>query len=662
MKILNVTQQLKKTPWELILDKFMGTATLLDDALLGDKFAKESINLIQVQDGRWKTRWGRAYYGLALTGEATILGAGEYTKTDGTRETIAIGSTTGKAYKSTNGGAWTEITGATFNVLGKTIFFKQINNYLYICNGLDFLTRYNGTVLSRYSVLAAPTNLAGTRGAGISAGSYHNYYKVTALNDVGETVGSAELDVTSNTPRIQWNPDAVPATNQYIDLTWDAVASALKYQIYYSTETGKELLLFSSDTNSGRDDNSYTENPYSICPTQDSTGAPKFSMISVSDNVIWGVAPEFPWRVFWSGTGINLGRFATAYGGGWVDLDYGSEETVQYIEHYRTGKGDTATTVFCKTPEGTGSIWQVSLVAIAISTDENVIAANTLKIVGSIGTSSPGAVVKAGDSLIFPNKSGIYQLGTKAQIVNVLSTDELSGNIRPSYRSLNMALASQFVGFWYDSKIFFSAAEGTGENDMIFIFDTERHEWNWKWTFGVRQFLEYTDSTGLTHFLAVAPTGNQLVEISQNIMGDFGTPIVTSYISGLIPINADQSQFAKVDEVLLTLGRPQGTIYFEILGISKSGGFSSISTKQISNLIQSNEFWKGDLGEILLDDNEDAPTTYDQASVKKRQRVGKLLNNIQFHIYSNSANTDFTIIGVQAKGKLIPTRAPSNWN
>ena len=662
MKVLNITSQQKKAPWQLILNKFSGTATLLDDALLGSKFAKESINLIQVQDGRWKTRWGRAYYGQALNAEATILGAGEYTKIDGTREMIVIGSTTGKAFKSTDGGTWTEISGATFNVSGKTIFFKQINNFLYICNGLDPLTRYNGTVLSRYTAMSAPTGLAGVRGAGITAGNYHNYYKVTALNDVGETVGSSEIDITSNIPRIQWNPDITPASNQYVDLSWNAVSGALKYQVYYATETGKELLLFDSDTVTARDDNSFTENPNAICPSQDSTGAPKFSIISISDNVIWGLAPEFPWRVFWSGTGTNLGRFATAYGGGWVDLDYGSEETVQYIEHYRTGKGDTATTVFCKTPEGTGSIWQISLQSIPISTDENVIGANTLKIVGSIGTNAPGAVVKAGDSIIFLNKRGAYNLGNKAQVANVLSTDELSGNIRPSYRSLNMAKANQFVGHWYDSKLFFSAAEGAGENDMIFMMDTERHEWNWKWTFGVRQFFEYTDSSGLTRFLSVSTNGNQIVEISQNIMGDFGQPIKTSYISGLIPISEDQSQFAKIEEALITLGRPQGTIYFEILGIEKMKGFSSIGTKQISDIMQSNEFWTGDLGEITLKDEESAPTVYSQSSVKKRKKVGKLLNSIQFHIYSNSANTDYTIIGIQAKGKIIPTRPPSSWN
>ncbi len=155
MKPLRISQQSTPKEWNLILDQFLGTATVLDDAILGKKFARETTNLMQVQDGRWKTRWGRAAYGTALAGEAGILGAGTYVRTDTkVRELIVIGSTTGKAYKSTDGGTWTEITGATFDITAKNIQFKQINSYLFICNGVDRFTRYNGTVLSRYTSIA----------------------------------------------------------------------------------------------------------------------------------------------------------------------------------------------------------------------------------------------------------------------------------------------------------------------------------------------------------------------------------------------------------------------------------------------------------------------------------------------------------------------------
>ena len=659
MKILAAKQQVSQRPWQVIIDEFSGTATVLDDSIMGVKFAKEALNLIQVQDGRWKTRWGRAVYGTALAGEANINGAGTFTRTDGTREMIVIGSTTGKAFKSTDGGAWTEITGAVFDTSAKNYFFKQINNYLFICNGTDRLTRYNGTVLSRYTAIPAPTGQAGNRGAGLSAGSFHNYYQITALNDIGETIGSTEIDVSSNKVRDVWNP----TNNEYIDLTWNAVSGALKYQVYYSDLSGKEELLAEAPTNSYRDDNSSTVNIYRICPTQDTTGAPKFSMIATSGSRVWGIAPsEFPYRVFASGTGQYLGVFAYSFGGSWIDLDYGSDETVSFIEHYRTGKGDTAATVFTKSPSGKGSVWQVALQPVTVGNDI-IIEPNPDKIVGSVGANSPGAALLVGDTIMFLGADGVDLLSNKAQVTNVLSTTNQSHDIRPSYLNLNFQKSSQFTAYKYKNYIFFSATEGGGDNDIIFIKDVDLDRWYWKWDFGVRKFLEYAENgSGKTKFLMVPNTGNQLVECSENISGDFGQPIKTSLLTGLIPIDRDQSVFAKVLEALLVLSRPKGTIFFEVLGLEKKRGFASLATKQITGNLQSIEFWSGSLGEITLKDENDAPVTYSQASVKKRQRVGKSLNAIQFHIYSNSANTEYTIAAIQAKGVIDPTRPPSSWN
>lgn len=663
MQVLNVAKQNQKKSWQIIIDKFKGTATVLDDAILGAQYAKEAINLIQVQDGRWKNRWGRAYYGMEIPGESGILGAGTFIREDGTMELIAIGETTGKGYKSVNGGAWTEITGATFDLTGTDLFFKQINSYLFVCNGVDYLTRYDGTEFSRYTKIDTPTNVAGTRGSGLNTGSNNNFYQVTAVNNVGETMGSVEINVTTDKVRDVWNP----TNNEFIDLSWDAVTGADKYQVYYSDLSGSEELLAVADTNSYKDDNSATVNIYSAVPTQDFTGAPKFSMIATSGSRIWGIAPkEFPWTVFFSGTGQQLGKFSYAFGGGSQPLDPGSEEKVAYVEHYRTGKGDTAVTVFTQSPKGTGSVWQVQLVQQQYTdpSDGSIytyIQPNPDKIVGSVGTNAPGAALLVGDTIMFLSGRGIYALESKPNIPNVLSTIPESENIRPSYFSLNFSKSHQFRAYAYQNFILFSATESGGENDIIFIYDTDLDRWYWKWTFGVRQFLEYTDTDGNTKFLMVPTSGNQMVECSENISGDFGQAIKTSLITGLIPIDRDQSKFAKVLQTMVVLSRPKGTINFEVLGLEKKSGFSSIATKTITGNLQVAELWSGSLGEILLNDSEDAPTTYNQASVKKIQNIRKSLNAIQFHLYSNTADTEYTLTAIQANGFIDPTRAPSNW-
>jgi len=653
MKIIPRKGRKAKTPWVLIIDTFKGLASLLDDIILGAKFAKEALNLILVQDGRWKTRWGSDYYGKALPGGAKIVSCGIYEKkdVDKTQEKVAIG-TDGKAYKCVDQGDWTEITGATFDLTATKYNFCQSVNQLYISNGKDRLTRYNGTVLLRYTQLPAPTGLGLVRNV-LTAGSYNNYYKVTALNEVGETEGSVEINLTTNKARNSW----IVSSNEYLTLSWTAVAGASRYQIYYADESGKELLLAETSTTgtSFKDDGSFVQNPFFTCPQDDTTGAPAFKMIADSGSRLWGITDEL---VFWSGTGDFLGIFSEFYGGGYQPLIGGTGEQLEWIGHFRSGKGDSVATALTRNKAGIGSIWQIPLEITTIA-DTMIIVPNPTRLPGPIGTVAMLGVVEANDSLYIPNSRGIFSLNNKENVQNILSTGELSGNIRPSFRGLkNIA---DIAGIWYDSKIIFTASESGNGNDIMFGLDSEQNEWFYKWTIGFRSFLEVTESGGKTKLLGIPNDGDRLIEISKNIKGDLGKPFFQSWLSGLIPIDENVSTFANIQEALVELGRPTGTIFFEILGLGKKGQFSSITTKQITDNLQAIEFWTGDLGEITLKDEEDSPITYSQASVPKIKKVGKDLRAIQFHIYSSSANTDFTILKVQAVGLIRKIKAPSNF-
>src|SRR5205807_119488 len=110
-KLIKFTGVRNKSKQELIsIDDFSGGYNnLIDEAKLPSKFAVEANNMIQVQNGLWKTRWGTKYYGADIGNQ--IDGAKEYVKSDGTTELIAISN--GVAYKSTDGGTWSSISGAS---------------------------------------------------------------------------------------------------------------------------------------------------------------------------------------------------------------------------------------------------------------------------------------------------------------------------------------------------------------------------------------------------------------------------------------------------------------------------------------------------------------------------------------------------------------------
>lgn len=682
----------KKRTVNLVIDDFDGgTNTLIDEARQSPQMAMESVNMMLDQDGVWTTRWGTGYYGVAVSGESYIHAIAQYLASDGTNELIAVGGTSGLVYKSTDDGAsWSPIggvggdpfelltedgdtlitedgdtltteTGQVFDTtLGGKVYSIQIKDQLYLSNGYDSLVRYDGTELLGYTALTTPTNVALSEGAGLtSPGSYTVYYRITALNEVGETVGSAETSISVDITRDQW-----AATDEYIDISWDAVSGASRYQVYYGDESGYSNLLITGSitTNSYRDDGTAGVNSYREVPLDNTTSAPVFGPMELSGNRLWATGdPSNEYRTYYSGTGGNMGVFSEYYGGGYFDIEKGGRDKPQRVVHYRTGKGDSAATVLTSNPEGAGSIWQVAFSSLTVGSTA-IVVPEVYKIVGSIGTNAPSSVVDAKDNIYFANKKGVFALKSKAQLFNVLSTEEQSVNIRPSYRNLYSGKYEDIVGHYFEGKVFFSCSYGGTRNDRIFYYDLERNAWVWYWSIGVEQFMEYTDSNGDTHLLGINKAENQIWEFSENYDSDLGTAFNTSYISPLLPVDRkDKTQFAKFDNALVELGRPVGTVTFEILGLQKNKSFASLASRTVTDSVSQVDFANDLYGDISYSDDPLTPETFSQPSVKKRLKVRKTINAIQYKVNSTS-KAQYSILHLQAKGKLVNTNIPSNWN
>jgi hypothetical protein len=626
-----------------------GVNRLLEEARIGFNEAKEATNLIQVQDGLWKPRWGSAYYGAELP--ATCDGAKEFVKTDGTTELVAVAG--GKAYKSSDGGSWTEITGATFTS-GIQCFFMQISGYLYITNGTDNLARYNGSVLSTYNSILAPTGLAGAR-TGLSDGTVSEYAEVTAVNEIGETVGSTEAILTINKPRDQWT------TGEKITWTWNTVSGASSYQIYISEVSGNETLLASATNPSYIDDGTVAINPYVEPPLSNTTAAPKFKAMEVSGNRIWGTNdPDSPFTVYFSGTGQDMGKFSDFYGGGWVNLERGGRETPKAVKHYQSGTGDGRATILCSTPEGKGAVWQISIASATVG-DYSFSVPTAIKVVGSSGTDSQLSVVADNNNIWFFNRRGFFTLGPEKNYYGLLRTNELSSRIRPYVRGLVGSKIDTVCGYFYDAKIFFSVPTSSTGNNRIIYYDTERMNWVVDWSVGAKQFLEYTDSSKNTHFLYVPVGGDRLVELSEDIQGDFGVAFNTTYISGRWPLSKLWKDFIKLKKVYIKLGNPRGSINFEVAGSTKSGGFTSIGSSTITPQYSMTGMGYDLMGGIQMGDSSGFPTTFSDSSDPRYIKINKKLRDIQIRLTTNSLDADYTLQSFIFDGLQLNTNPPSSW-
>lgn len=627
------------------IDQFNGGVNVLySETRLKKNEAKEATNLMLIEDGIWDKRWGTK---TKITMGATVDGFTEYVKSDGTTELIICAG--GTIYKSTNLSTTSSISGATYTS-GNKCYFVQIGTYLYIGNGVDALIRYDGTSLTTYTALDNPGTVTLTRGAGLSAGSWTYYYKVTAINAVGETAPSSEASITVNKDRDLWS-----AADENIALSWSAVTGALKYVVYYSDTTGYEVKLAETTAPSYTDDGSVVPNPYIEPPAANITGGPKLKKMWLSGNRIWGADPNNPYRVWFSGSGVYLGNFAPAYGGGWVELEKGGRATVVGGEDYQ-GKSH----VICETPEGRGNIWQVIIESQSISgTSTSYVVPVPTKIIGQVGSNAPRSIIIVENDLWFTNKKGVQILGNEPGVLNTLRTNELSAKLRPYFQSLDVGSISKICAYYFDAKVFISVPTASGDPNRIVVMDRERLAWIKDWTKGVSQFGEFTDSTKETYFLG--SSGATIIHFSSTYGDDDGTAFTWKYLSPRIPVSADWTQFAKIKKAYARLRNTQGNISFTFFGTGKTQSFSQLASATISQGASDTGIGWDQVGDFQVGSTNGTPTVFSEESLIKYLSINNLIRDMQWQIQGSAAIDRAAITGIMAKGFVLAAGEPSDW-
>lgn len=650
----------------LTLDSWKkGVITLIDKSRIPRDALVEMQNLILVEDGVPTVRPGLDWYGVEVPNAEAIDGADAYETADGAIHLLVAAG--GNIYRSEDYGAtWELCTGATLTA-GEKVWMVQDHAYMYITNGTDNIVRYDGDAsLVTYTALSTP-NAPSIAETGLTGTGYNYYYKVAAVNQVGFTAASpASLVVQAGIPRANWG------TSDYATLSITAVTNATRYDVYVS-ENDIDYFYLTSVTpstvggaGSYRDDGSDVANPNITAPTANTTQGPKVKRLEQIGSRLWGVEDsENPWRVWWSGSDTYAGYFSSAYDGGWIDLMSGSQFRPVRVVNYRDGKGTPYATVWMKSADGLGCIWQVTLESLTIG-EVVITVPSAFRLPGSRGTDAPGSVVNVLNNYHFYNSQAFYGFGSDPKLLQILSTDELSANIRPTVKQISSGGAPGIAAIYTDAKVFYSVPYGSMENNATIVFDTERNAWIPEaFMVGFERFFQIVevddDGTKTRRLLAWKPGDARLTQISENIRGDYNEPFQTSLVTGLYPVSKDRFEFMWVEDAELEFSQPQGTIYAELIGIERSRGFATQRSEtievQTSNVGWSTFSWSS----TPWTDTSVVPETFSESSVKRYFRVLRELNAYQWRITTTSTDADYLLRTLQLKGTLTQGGKPRGW-
>lgn len=576
----------------------------------------------------------------------------------------------GIIYRSLNDGTtWTACSGATYTA-GNKVNMNQYNAYLYLTNGVDNIIRYDGsTTLVAYSTLATPTAPSVAESAGLAAvtGSAYTYsYRLARVNSIGFSIRSdvSTGTVSSNLARSSWD-----STTNYVTLTTPVgVANQDRWEIYISEDGSNYYYLSSTPATNGAtstwvDDGTAIVVPNNTAPTASTAQGPLVQELVNVGSRMYGIRDTVNRHRIWFTSGTPpYGSFSSSYDGGYLEWDFGGKYVPVAVADYRDGKGTPLATVWCKSADGQGCIIQMSLDLFTVG-DISITVPSAYKLPGSRGTPAPGSVVNVLNDFMFYNTQAFYNLGSRVNFQNLLSTDEASANIRPTVKQISTAGEANIASVYFDAKVYFSVPYGSSTNNYTAVYDTERKAWlPTAFTLGFKKFLRYTDTTGSQRLLCLKPGDTRLSEISTSVLGDYGVAFNTSLLTGLYPtVPRNRFDFQNIEEAQMEFSQPQGTINIELIGIERSQGFSTIGTETINPTL-TDTGWDTFLWDSTAwDDTSVVIDTFSESSVKKYFPVLKELNAFQWRITTSSTDASYVLRTLQIWGTNTQAGMPRDW-
>lgn len=620
-----------------------GVNTLVSSTKIRDDELAVGENIILKDEGSPFRRPGTQTFATdpSIT---SIQGLFSYYNSDGTNTVLLIGD--GRAKKLV-AGSWTDVYGATFATTSR-LSAGLINNILYLGNSVDELTKFDGTTLTRFAAITAPSSNWATIGASLASGVYPYSYRVSAFNNISETDAASTYTVYANKERDNWNPSS-QAINEgnSIKVRWNTVAGASGYNIY-GVVAGDERFLAKVD---GQTVDEWLDlglkSPSQIFPAPDGNGTRgplgKY-VVEFKTSLLIAGDPEEPSRLYYSAGVDKPESFLIGDGGGYVDISKNSTDGII------TGLSlfhDKAV-IFKER-----SVWEMDFTQDVAPTVNNIIR--------GIGCISHNTIQPVENDLFFlGRKAGggpaIYVLGNEPNYFDVLRTNEISSRVRPTLAGLSPANYETAYATYNDGRYVLYFANGGGsDNNYALVYDRERLGFT-MWTSGINAECPtiFYDENSDEHVIYLDNTDMRVTEILENLTTDKGDPIVWTVRTKDLEFD-DPFSYKKFKSFDIRLGSVGGTI--SLTAWIDNTPFiytSAIEGVGADSVFGNGQFGVAQFGDVLDSGGQIAPATITRRLPIERQGVDAIGKNIAFGISGTGTTSRASLLNVRVTAKHKP--------
>lgn len=602
-----------------------GLNTLVSATQIREDELSEAVDIQLIEDGKIKfPRDGQTYYGLE--NGTKVTGIFPFYKSDGTQQLLRMSGIYLQKYNTTSHN-WDNISGATYTT-DKDTEAVMAYDRLYICNGYDNLTYYDGTSITTFTAVTAPVSPTCTRTG--TTGTYTFSYKITSVTAVGESMPTAAVSDVCNVATLD--------TSTYMTIAWTAKANAIGYNLY-GRKDGKWFFMTYLDGNgtvSYVDKGTLTPDDSIVPPEGNSTQGPKGKHVAVyKDSLFIYGDPTNPSRLYYSGGGDKINDFSAGSGGGFVDITKNDGQIGTGMAIFKNSLIAFKQRAIYQFSFGTTGAPQYSSVTNAI------------------GCNSPRSIVLVENDVFFSSYNGVYTIGNESGFaIDVLRTNELSAKVRSIFQSMEPSRRANVSAVYAKTSnlnlvIFAYTPAGGTYNSKALVYDRERLAW-YEWTnIQANCWTQYTESTGEYKVLYGDDNSGYVKEILTG-SDDFGSAIRAS-----VKLRGESfgtlTQYKKLKDLSVVLRQPTGTVNLSVV----VDGTTTAYTANAGTVTPSINWGHYLMSAFLLGESygTGSVTSSDDLVLRTKKNIGVLGKSFMLTMDNGSSGSQFILLENQFTAK-----------
>lgn len=584
-------------------------------------------NILLTGSGVPTGRWGVLTY-FTANSTGSIRGFGTYKNNTASQNDLLALSDQGFLVKK-NGTGSTVITGQSWPS-GSMIHTEQLGGKTHIVSTDVVFTTYNGTGLSVFSTISAPTGLYAT-----------NYSGATGPNEVSYSVVAIGANGGQSTPSAQYVLASLPSdlTRTQVNLFWTApsAASLSGFEIYRGPQGDRTLLAAVGPNTTSYIDLGNDTSTTIQEPLVNTTGGVKSAFIKKYKDRLLVVDKSDPNRLMISGRYPFHTNFSWLNGGGYIYIDPDSGDNITGIEVQPIADR----IVVYK--DHASYLVELKLVTVGNFTllDPDYVPIST-----AVGCSSQDTIATVENDTFYFGRSGLYVTGYEPNFLNIIRTNEISAKMRPYLDLLNDTDYTTANAFYVNHKYILSFPQ---RQEMI-VYDRERGAWlgPWKMPFGISHMKMYVDSSGTEKWVLGDYASNQVYVFDAATNSDNGTTITKTlrlkktYFGDFSTLNIVTFFYVLFRNII-------GTTTVNILAEDRDGATSTIKTFTITGSETSGSSgWGTDgWGNVPYGISNNITAVITSEELKRWGSLFKEAANVQIEITSTDPNSNFELL--QAK-------------